>query len=147
MRVGSLALLLASALTIAVSAQAQLPMPVSQGLAAVKAGDYNLAVDEWTKTWQEGEATDSSRLRLKSAFATLGASAGKPQGWDLVHDVAILPAVRRYYIIVSGARAPVYLVLEAYQRPEGTWTVEHIQFNATLTALPPADIAEFLRGP
>lgn len=121
----------------------QLPPTLAQGLTAVKAGDYNRAIDAWTSTWQPGPGTDSSRQRLKSGLARLD----PPRAWEIVRDVTITKQLHRYYVVISGERVPLFLVLEAYLRPDGTWTVEHIQYNSTLTSLPGLDVAEFLRTP
>jgi hypothetical protein len=123
---------------------AQLPPPVAAGLAAIKAGDYNRAIDEWTKTWEAGPGTDSARIRLKNGVGRL---SDKPQTWDLVRDITITQAVHRYFFVIGGERDPLFLVLETYQRPDGTWTVEHIQYNSSLNGLPPMDAVQFLRPP
>jgi hypothetical protein len=127
-----------------VSLHAQLPPPVARGLAAAKSGDFNLAIDEWTKTWVANETTDSARTRLKNAFARLDQ---KSQGWELVRDLAVSSSLHRYYVIVSCERVPLYLVLEAYQRPDSQWSVNNIIFNSSLSGLAPLDAAIFLRGP
>lgn len=138
---------LSFALLLAPLGHAQLPPPVARGLAAVKAGDFDQAVDEWTKSWPSTLDTDSARLRLKSGFSNLVLVAGTPQGWEIVKQVAIGKLVQRYYILIECARDPAYLVLEAYQRPDSSWTVERLQFNANLMGLQPLDVAQFLTGP
>lgn len=124
--------------------QAQLPDPVAQGLHAVEAGDYDRAIDEWTKAWRPSAATDSARTRLKTSLANL---ADRPSGWELIRDEAIAKTVHRYYVVVFAERDPLYLVLEAYHRPDGVWTVEYIVFNTSLNKLPPLDVAQFAREP
>lgn len=138
-------MLLIITLLFAATAVAQAPPAIAQGLAAIKAGNTDSAIDAWTKTWAAGAQTDSARLRLKTAMANITASGNAPQGWELVRDMPLGKSVHRYYVVLQGARDPIYLVLEAYQRPDSTWTVEHIQFNATLTGLPGLDAVQFLR--
>lgn len=134
-----------STLTLSGRAAAQAAPPaIAQGLAAVKAGNLDSAIDEWTRTWPASDQTDSARQRLKTAFANVTAAGNTPQGWELVRDLPLGKSVHRYYVVIDGARDPVYIVLEAYLRPDNTWTVDHIQFNATLTGLPGVDAVEFL---
>lgn len=127
-------------------AQSELPPPVAAGLAAVKAGNYDSAVDEWTKAWANSGRADSVRTAFKIGFARVIASGNIPKGWELARDIAVGKTVHRYYIVILGSSDPVFLVLQAYQRPDGTWTIDHLAFNTTMTALSPFDAAEFPRS-
>jgi len=128
------------------AAQAELPPPVAAGLAAVKAGSYDSAVYEWTKAWASSDRVDSVRATFKAGFARITASGNLPKGWELARDVAIGKTIHRYYIVILGSNDPVFLVLEAYQRPDGTWTVDRMAFNSNLTGLSPFDASEFFES-
>ena len=130
-----------------VDAQSELPAPVAAGLADVTAGSYDSAVDEWTKAWASSARVDSIRAAFKAGFARVTASGNIPKGWEMARDISVGKSIHRYYILVLGSNDPVFLVLEAYQRPDGVWTIDRLAFNTNLTALSPFDAAEFLRSP
>jgi len=123
--------------------QASAGRSIVRGLSLAKAGDYDRAVDEWTNTWAADR--DSLRTHLKSAFAHLVATAGPAHDYEIVRQVQVSNHVERWYVVLLNERDPTFLVLEAYLRPDTTWTIDRIEFNMSLAGLPPLDAAQFLR--
>lgn len=110
------------------SLAAQDPMGlVNAGAALIVAGNSDSALALWTPHWTSPE--DRAKVvQLASSFRQLPIHVGQVTGFDLIRSVELTPNLRRVYILIRGALAPVYMELVLY-RPREAWVVATINWH------------------
>jgi len=121
-------------LAVAGRAEAQearvLPDVVQAGFEALVSEGYETAMDVWAATWAN-ERDQATRAQVEGAFRQLFESYGPTRAYDVVEVVELGNRLRNVYGVLVHDDLPVYVMLVAYDAPDG-WRVTTIVFNVLI---------------
>ena len=129
-------ILLTAGLLVAVPATARsqsLPPVATTGLDLVVQGQSDSAIQLWGKSWPDPN-TAAKRDQMAVTFRGLPSMIGAFVGYDVIKVVDITPHLKRAYVMLRGAREPVYLLLTLYMATD-TWVVLTVALQADLDRL------------